>query len=164
MNRRLMPGLIAATVGAMMAIALYLQHGMGLEPCPLCMMQRVWLSAAGLIALLAFLHGPQRRGLRVYAALTLVACVVGGGFSIRQLYLQSLPPDRVPACGPGLEYMLQSFPLKDVLRAMVSGTGDCAKVDWSLFGISLPGYVLLGFVVIAGGAALQWRLAPQTSR
>lgn len=164
MNRRLMPGLIAATVGAMMAIALYMQHGMGLEPCPLCMMQRVWLSAAGLIALLAFLHGPQRRGLRVYAALTLVACVVGGGFSIRQLYLQSLPPDRVPACGPGLEYMLQSFPLKDVLRAMVSGTGDCAKVDWSLFGISLPGYVLLGFVVIAGGAALQWRLAPQTSR
>ena len=164
MNRRLMPGLIAATVGAMMAIALYMQHDMGLEPCPLCMMQRVWLSAAGLIALLAFLHGPQRRGLRVYAALTLAACVVGGGFSIRQLYLQSLPPDRVPACGPGLEYMLQSFPLKDVLRAMVSGTGDCAKVDWSLFGMSLPGYVLLGFVVIAGGAALQWRLAPQTSR
>ena len=148
----------------MMAVALYMQHVMGLEPCPLCMMQRVWLSLAGGIALLAFLHTPQRIGQRIYAFLTLLACLIGGGFSIRQLYLQSLPPDQVPACGPGLEYMLQTFPFRDVLRAMISGTGDCAKVDWTLFGVSIAGYMLLGFLALAAVAVLQWRRAPQKYR
>lgn len=164
MSSRLLAGVIAAAAGAMMAVALYMQHVMGLEPCPLCMMQRIWVSVAGVIALLGFLHGPQRTGQRSYASLTLLACLIGGGFSIRQLYLQSLPPDRVPACGPGLEYMLQTFPFKDVLRAMVSGTGDCAKVDWSLFGISIAGYMLLGFLALAAIALLQWLRAPKHYR
>ena len=159
MNNRYIAALIAAFAAGMMVIALYMQHVMGLEPCPLCMMQRVWVSVAGIIALLAYLHGPGRAGQQAYAALTLLACAIGGGFSIRQLYLQSLPPDQVPACGPGLDYMLQNFPFKDVLRAMISGTGDCAKVDWSLFGISIAGYVLLGFIALAALAILQWRRA-----
>ena len=157
MSTKLWPGLIAAGAGAMMAIALYMQHVMGLEPCPLCMMQRVWLSTAGIIALLAFLHDPKATGQRVYATLSLLACLVGAGFSIRQLYLQSLPPDQVPACGPGLDYMLQNFPFKDVLHAMINGTGDCAKVDWSLFGVSIAGYLLLGFIGLSLIAVVQWR-------
>ena len=161
MNSRYLPAMIAAAAAAMMAVALYMQHVMGLEPCPLCMMQRVWLSIAGIIALIAFLHAPRAVGRRIYGFATLLACLIGAGFSTRQLYLQSLPPDQVPACGPGLEYMLQAFPFKDVLRAMITGTGDCAKVDWSLFGVSIAGYMLMGFLALAAIAFLQTRPAPR---
>lgn len=156
LNARWIAGLIALGVAAMMGVALYMQYVMLLSPCPLCMMQRIWICIAGGIALLAFVHG---RALHRYAGFTALACVIGAGFSLRQLYLQSLPPDEVPACGPDLEYMLDTFPLSDVLKAMIMGTGNCAIVDWSLFGISIAGYVLMGFIGIIAFAALQYRLA-----
>ena len=156
MSARMIAGLIAAAVAGMMAVALYMQYVMLLAPCPLCMMQRIWVCLAGGVALLAFIHG---KGLRAYAGVTALCCVIGAGFSLRQLYLQSLPPDQVPACGPDLEYMLEAFPLADVLKAMIMGTGNCALVDWSLFGISIAGYVLMGFIALIGGAALQFRAA-----
>lgn len=87
----------------------------------------------------------------------MVAAVIGGGFSIRQLYLQGLPPDQVPSCGPDMSYMLEAFPLTDVLIAMTRGTGDCAEVAWSFLGISIPGWALVGFAALAVMAALQLR-------
>jgi len=84
----------------------------------------------------------------IYPLFGALAAVIGGGFSIRQLWLQSLPADQVPACGPDLQYMLEAFPLSDVLIAMTSGTGDCATVSWSLLGISIPGWVLLSFIAL----------------
>jgi len=74
-----------------------------------------------------------------------ISAIVGAGFSVRQLWLQSLPKDQIPACGPDLSYMLEAFPLSDVLAAMTSGTGDCAEVSWALLGISLPGWLLVFF-------------------
>ena len=133
------------TAGVFLGGALYMEHIMGLAPCPLCMMQRVWMLLVGLLALVGLAHRPNWG---IYPLLGVAAAGVGGGFSIRQLYLQSLPPELHPACGPDLGYMLDAFPLADVLIAMTSGTGDCAQVSWSLFGISIPGYALLGFVVL----------------
>ena len=131
--------------GGLLCVALYMEYAMGLAPCPLCMMQRLWVVIVGLLAWGSVVHNP-RWG--IYPLLGILASIVGGGFSIRQLHLQSLPADQVPACGPDLNYMLEVFPLSDVLVAMTQGTGDCATVSWSLFGISIPGWTLIGFVLL----------------
>ena len=112
-------------------------------------------AGAGLTALAALVHSP-RWG--IYPLLTMVAALVGGGFSIRQLYLQSLPADQIPACGPDMTYMLDNFPLSDVLAAMTRGTGSCAEVVWQ-FGLTIPGWALVGFVCIVILAAVQFRAA-----
>jgi len=159
MRPRLVAATIAIAAAAMMGIAFYLQYELGLEPCPLCMTQRICVSLAGAIALLAVLHD---RAYRVYAVATGLACVAGGGFAIRQLYLQGLPPDQVPACGPDLTYMLEAFPMADLLQAMLAGTGNCAAVDWSLFGISIAGWVLIGVTGLAALATWQFVSAGHT--
>jgi disulfide bond formation protein DsbB len=140
--------------GALLCIALLMEHVMGLAPCPLCMMQRLWVAMVGVIAYVGLLHNP-RWG--IYPLFGCVAAIIGGGFSIRQLWLQSLPADQVPACGPDLQYMLDVFPLSDVLIAMTSGTGDCAEVAWSFLGVSIPGWVLLGFAVLFATNVAQLR-------
>lgn len=145
---------------ALILIALYLEHVMGMEPCPLCMTQRIAVIAVGVVALLAFLHNPAKRGVRVYAVLGLLLAVGGAYFSSRQLWLQSLPPDQVPACGPALEYMMQVFPFMDVLKAMLHGDGNCAEVD-RLFGVSLALWTLLAFI---GMAAVNLFQAVRVSR
>lgn len=133
---------------ALMLIALYLEHVMGMEPCPLCMTQRIFVTAVGVIALLAFIHNPRKRGTIIYAVIGVLLAVAGGYFSSRQLWLQGLPPDQVPACGPGLSYMIEVFPFMDVLRAMLHGDGNCAEVD-RLFGVSLALWTLLAFIGMA---------------
>ena len=140
----------------LLSIALFMEHVMGLNPCPLCMMQRLWILVVGLIALGSLVHSP-RWG--IYPLIGIVACVVGAWFSIKQLWLQSLPADEVPACGPDLAYMIDAFPLSDILLAMTSGTGDCAAVSWSLLGISIPGWTLAGFVALAIMCTLQFLAA-----
>jgi protein dithiol:quinone oxidoreductase len=140
--------------GGLLSIALFMEHVMGLAPCPLCMMQRLWIAIVALIAYTSLLHNP-RWG--IYPLFGCLATIIGGGFSIRQLWLQSLPADQVPACGPDLQYMLEAFPLTDVLVAMTSGTGDCAQVSWSLLGISIPGWVLVGFLVLLACNVMQLR-------
>lgn len=130
-------------------IALYMQHGMGLYPCPLCITQRVFVIAVGLVALLAFAVNPRATGRRVFAGLGLLLCIVGGGVSSRQVYLQHLPEDQVPACGPDLEYLLNNFPLLDALDVLFRGDGNCAEVDWTLFGLSIAGQTLILFICLA---------------
>ncbi len=147
--------LIAFGSVALMAGALFMEYQMELEPCPLCILQRVMVIAAGMIALVAALHHPGLTGIRVYGALVALMAIIGGGISARQLWLQSLPPDEVPACGPGLEYLMDVFPLTDVLAKVLSGDGSCAEVVWSLFGISIPGWALLGFIGLTSLGLLQ---------
>jgi disulfide bond formation protein DsbB len=132
--------------GLLMAAALFMEHVMALEPCPLCIMQRVMVIATGVIALLAALHGPAKIGIQVYGALVVTTAAGGAMLSMRQLWLQSLPADQVPSCGPGLDYLLDVFPLTEVLTMILSGDGSCAEVVWSLFGISIPGWTLAGFI------------------
>lgn len=150
-----MAALIVAGTGFLLAGALVMEHVFDLDPCPLCLMQRVWFAFAGLISLAALLHSP-RWG--IYPLLTMLASVIGAGFSTRQLYLQSLPADQIPACGPDMSYMLDNFPLSDVLAAMTRGTGSCAEVAWQ-FGLTIPGWALVGFLTIFVLAVLQLRAA-----
>jgi len=135
-----------ALCGALVAGALVMEHFFDLVPCPLCLMQRIWFFIAGLATVAGLLHNP-RWG--IYPLLTGLAALTGGGFAIRQLWLQSLPADQVPACGPGIEYMIEVFPASEVLLAMTRGTGDCAVVEWSFLGVSIAGWALLGFGAIA---------------
>lgn len=120
-----------------MAFALYLQHVEGLEPCPLCILQRVAVFGVMGVLLVAIVHNPGRTGQRVYAGLALASALAGLGVAGRHVWLQYLPADQVPACGPGLEYMLDVFPLKDALSMVLSGSGECATVDWTFLGFSL---------------------------
>jgi disulfide bond formation protein DsbB len=146
---------ILAICGVALFGALVMEHAYAMVPCPLCLMQRVWFFAAGLFACLGLLHDP-RWG--IYPLLTLLAATVGGGFATRQLYLQSLPADQVPACGPDINYMIEYFPLSDVLIAMTQGTGDCAVVAWRFLGLSIPGWALVAFIIVIVLAILQLRV------
>lgn len=138
--------------GVLIAIALYMQHVMGLEPCPLCILQRVAVIGMGVVLLVAALHNPVGRGRRVYAGLTALVALFGLVTAGRNVWLQHLPPDRVPDCGPGLDYMLEVFPLSRTLELVFRGSGECAEVQWTFLGFSIPEWMLLVFAVyfIAG--------------
>lgn len=145
-NTRNLNWLIGLGCVFLIAVALYMEHVMELMPCPLCIFQRIAVIAAGFIALVAAIHNPGRLGSRVYGGLVVVASATGGAIAIRQLYLQSLPEDQVPACGPGLDYLMDVFPMTEVIQMVLTGDGSCAEVVWTLFGISIPGWTLIGFI------------------
>jgi|SRR5690625_5200339 len=142
-----------------MASALYLQHVGGLDPCPLCTFQRVGYIGAGVVFLLGALHNPGVVGRRIYAVLTALCALYGAGVAGRHIWLQNLPEDQVPECGPGLDYMLDVFPMKDVLAMVFSGSGECAEIDWTFLGITLPELALIGFIALLA-TALAWAFWP----
>ena len=146
---------VASIVG--MAFALYLEHVQGLNPCPLCIFQRVGLIGLGIISLIAFIHNPISNAFkRFYAFLGSLSILWSTGVAARHVWLQNLPPDKVPSCGPGLDYWLDTLPMKSVLQQVLSGSGECAVVDWTLLGFSLPVWSLLFF---AGLLAISiWQL------
>jgi disulfide bond formation protein DsbB len=127
----------------LMAYALYAQYFLDLAPCPLCVFQRVSVIALGIIFLVATLHNAGRVGSVMYALLLLLAAAGGVVAAGRHVWLQNLPPDKVPACGPGLDFMLDAFPLAEALKMVFSGSGECAEVSWSLLGLSMPAWVLI---------------------
>ncbi|RBP31926.1 thiol:disulfide interchange protein DsbB [Marinobacter pelagius] len=129
----------------LLGVAFYMEHVMGLEPCPLCWLQRFGFMGAGLVSLLAFLHGPTGWGVRVYGFLLALTAGTGLGIAGRQLWLQSLPADQVPACGPSVDYMLEVLPWMEVLTTALRGTGDCAAVVWRFLGLSIPGWTAVFF-------------------
>lgn len=139
--------LLGSIVG--MAFALYLEHVQGLDPCPLCIFQRVGLMAMGLVALIAFIHNPKNNLLkRGYSLLALLGIGWSVGVAARHVWLQHLPPDQVPACGPGLDYLVEALPFKQVLSQVLTGSGECAVINWSFLGQSLPFWSLLFFSVL----------------
>ncbi len=141
----------------LLAYAYYLQHG-GLEPCPLCIFQRMAVFALGVVFLLAFVHNAGRLGGRVYAVLMGLTALVGMGLSGRHIYIQALPEGSVPACGATLDYLMDVFPLTDVIRKVLTGSGECAKVDWELFGLSMPVWVFVAYLGLGGwGVVMNWR-------
>ncbi|HSB96407.1 MAG TPA: disulfide bond formation protein B [Spongiibacteraceae bacterium] len=144
--------LIAATIVGLFSIALYTQYVGGLDPCPLCMTQRFFYATTALIAVLAGLHNRQRR---LYGSLLAISALAGAAVAARQVWLQHLPPNEVPACGPSLEYMLQTLPFGDVLVKLFKGDGNCAVVDWRLFGLSMAEWSLVWFFILAAAGAWQ---------
>jgi len=138
---------------ALMAFGLYLQHAEGLEPCPLCILQRYAFVVSGVIALVAAIHGPGRVGAWIYAILLVLAAGTGAGIAGRQTWLQHNPP-KVLDCGPDLAYMIDSFPLGEILPKIFKGEGDCAKVVWKFLGLSIPEWALLWFIAIIVAAVV----------
>ena len=150
MKSRTANSLGALACAALLAYAYYAQFVMHLEPCPLCIFQRVGIFAVGVMFAAAALHDPVSWGRRVYAALLALAAGVTIGVAARQLYIQSLPPDAVPACGASLDFMLKVFPLTDVLVKVLTGSGECAKVDWRFLGLAMPAWVLIAAAALGG--------------
>jgi protein dithiol:quinone oxidoreductase len=128
---------------AMLGYAWYSQSVLKLEPCPLCIFQRVGVAAIATMFLLAALHHPRGWGARVYGALVAIAAMVTIGVAARHVYIQHLPEGSVPVCGASLEYLLDVFPLADVIRKVLSGSGECAKITWTLLTLSMPVWVLI---------------------
>lgn len=139
-----------ALCAALIAIALYFEHVMHLEPCPLCILQRVAVIALGVIFLVAGIHNPALTGRRIYAALALLTAGVGAAIAGRHVWLENLPEELVPACGPGLDYILGNFPLGRATELILRGSGDCTEVAWSFLGLSIPGWTLVAFIGFAG--------------
>lgn len=131
---------------------------MGLEPCPLCWLQRFGFIGAGLVSLVAFLHDPRGVGRRVYGVFMVLTAGAGLGVAGRQLWLQNLPEDQAPACGPSVDYLLDVLPWFEVLQTALKGTGDCAEVVWRFLGLSIPGWTAVFFsLVIIVGLAMMFR-------
>lgn len=145
---------------ALMGYALYAQHYLMLEPCPLCILQRIAVVGMGLVFLLAALHNPGGVGRFVYALLLVLPMSLGAIVAGRHAWLQMLPEDQVPECGPGLDYMWENFPLADVINMVFRGSGECADVDWQLLGLSMPAWVFIA--VIALGSVGIWNNARST--
>ena len=131
--------ILLACIG-LIATAFYMEYQLGLEPCPMCIVQRISVALAGAAALIGILHNKIDK---FYLGLTAFFSAAGGASAIRHLYLQSLPPDRVPSCGPDLNYLLDNNFVSDALVQLFIGDGNCAEVMWSLLGISIPGWVLI---------------------
>ena len=148
-----------ACLGGMLFV-LYLQHYEGLEPCPMCVFQRVAMVAAGLVFLIGALHAPHGWGRWVYSGLATLAAGAGAGIAGRHVWLQGLPPDQVPACGPTLDYLMDMLPFTEVVTTILRGDGNCAVIDWSFLGLALPAWALVAFA----GLVLLALAAPLVAR
>lgn len=133
----------------LLGYAYHLQFALHLEPCPLCIFQRLFYAGAGIVFFVAMLHNPDRIGGMAYGVLGVLLSIGGAAVAGRQVWLQHLPADQVPECGPGLDYMLDAFPLNQTLRMVLKGSGECAKVNWRFLGFSIAEWSLLIFVLLA---------------
>jgi disulfide bond formation protein DsbB len=141
-----------AICAALIGFAIFSQLQWGLEPCPLCIFQRIAFAALGLVFLIAGLHAPRRAGGRgVYGGLGFLAAAVGIGIAGRHVWLQLYPPP-IPACGAPLDFMRETMSTTSVIRNVLTGTGDCGNVDWTFLGLSMPAWSLIWFVLLAGFA------------
>jgi disulfide bond formation protein DsbB len=134
----------------MLGFGYYLQFVVGLEPCPLCILQRIMLLATGIAFLAAAVHHPVRSpGAVIYAGVIALCAAIGAAIAARHTWIQHLPEDQRPACGPSLEFMLETFgPVKSLGR-ILRGSGECGKVDWTLLSFSIPEWTLAAFLVFA---------------
>ncbi|MGA8049348.1 MAG: disulfide bond formation protein B [Burkholderiales bacterium] len=142
----------ALACAALLGAAYYLQYFQGQDPCPLCLVQRVFYLCAGIVFLVGALHGPKSWGATVYGVLAMLFAAGGLATAVRQVYLQHLPPEKVPACGPDLPFMLENFPISRTLTFLVRGSGQCAEVNWRFLGLSIAEWSLIcfsGFIVYA---------------
>jgi disulfide bond formation protein DsbB len=152
-SNRTLFALAALVCAALLAYGFYLQYGPSqLEPCPLCLVQRGFFFAVLAVCALGAIHGPRGWGAAVYALVAFVFTAGGIATAGRQVWLQHLPEDQVPQCGPDLYFMMENFPLSRMLKVLFQGAGECAKVDWTFLGLSIAEWSLGWFVALAIGS------------
>lgn len=161
MNRMMLKPRVCFSIGllacaSVLGVGVYLQFVEELEPCPLCISQRLLFLATGLIFLFGTMHGQLSR---FYASLSFLSALIGASVSARHVWLQHLPPEQVPECSPGIEYVFQHFPIADTIKLMLTGTGECAKVDWTLLGLAIPAWALIAFLGLSVLSVLAFRQA-----
>lgn len=147
-NPRIAFGLPALGCALLLAFGYYLQYVQGLQPCPLCLVQRGFYYAVIATCVAAAIHAPRRGGQALYAVVTALFAAGGAAAAARQVWLQHLPPDKVPQCGPDLYFMLENLPLATTIRRLITGTGECAVVDWTFLGFSIAEWSLVAFSAI----------------
>lgn len=163
-NRRLanFAGFLACV--ALLAYALYAQFHLGLDPCPLCIFQRIAIAALGVVFLIAALHHPASAwGARVYAVLIALAALSAVGVAARHLYVQHLPPGSLPSCGAPLEVLLKFTPVMQVIRKVLTGSGECSEVTWRFLGLAMPAWVLI-CALILGAFGVSANASPSARR
>lgn len=142
-----------ACAGLLADAVFYMQEQLGLDPCPMCILQRYNFIAIGVIALIAAIHNPAGpKGVRIYSGLIILFALVGGGIAIRHSYLQHFPPAS-ETCGTDLEFLLNTFPLTQALPKIFAGSGSCSAITWRFLGLTIPEWALVWFVIL-GGLAL----------
>ena len=143
-------------ISALLIAVFYMERHLGLAPCPLCILDRVVITVIAILCLLAWLQNPSVFGQRIYAVLILLHGLIGTLLAGRHIYLQNLPADKVPNCLPDLDYMLETFPVQEILSSILSSAGECATVSWTFMGMSIPQQTLLLFIVLSiiGGTVL----------
>jgi protein dithiol:quinone oxidoreductase len=140
----------ALASAGLLGFGYFLQFFQGQDPCPLCLLQRGFYFLLIFIFVPAAIHSPPAGiGRIAYGVLAFLAAAGGGGVAIRQVYLQHLPPDQVPACGPDLFYMVENLPIARTLSLLFRGSGQCAEVKWRFLGLSIAEWSLVWFVLFA---------------
>jgi disulfide bond formation protein DsbB len=142
----------ALAVAGLFSAAMVLQYVLRQDPCPLCMLQRVIFVVIGALFFIAALHHPLRLGVRIYSALITLFALGGVATASRHIWLQHLPKDQVPACGPGLDYMLQNFPVAEVWQELMHGSGECAEKGWTFLTLGIPEWSLIWYVLLGAWA------------
>ena len=153
-GRRLANAAGLAIVVALMSYAYYQQHVVGLDACPLCILQRIAMMALGAVFLAAALHAPRGAGARAYGVLGGLAALTGMGISGWHVRMQNLPPAEVPTCGPGFDYLVDAFGWFEGLAMIFTSSGECAVVNWTFLGLSMPAWVFVWFVALGALAVV----------
>lgn len=151
-RRRLAYFLGFAVCIGLMAWALWLQYGLGLEPCPLCALQRIAVVALGVLFLVAALHNPGPIGAIVYGGMAFVVGAVGAGLAAWHVWIQAQPSGGAQACGTGVAYLLETLPFADVIATVLKGSGDCAEQGWQFLGLGIPSWTFAFFVAMVAAA------------
>tara|TARA_B100000242_G_scaffold229519_1_gene169691 strand:+ start:514 stop:1026 length:513 start_codon:yes stop_codon:yes gene_type:complete len=153
-RRRILGSILSASI-YLLLFAFYMEYQLGLEPCPMCIVQRIGIALAGLIALIAIIH---HKNLNWYFGLITLVTLGAAASASRHLYLQSLPLDQIPSCGPDLAYLIKFSYFGDALKMLFVGDGNCSEIVWSLLGISIPGWVLIACIQILLMASIAFKV------
>jgi disulfide bond formation protein DsbB len=137
---------------ALLAYAYYVQFELGIEPCPMCIFQRIVFIVMAILFLVGAIQNPQARGRRVYALLLVLTAGIGVGIAARHLWVQHQPPDLMAGCAPGWNYMISNFPISKALKMAFTGSADCAQVSWTFLDLSMPFWTLVCYVLLGAGA------------
>lgn len=139
-------GLVLCVASLLFAI-FYLEKTLYLDPCPLCILDRVLILGLGVIFLLALLHNSKSFFAKIYGGFCIILSLIGVLLASRHIWLQNLPKDQVPECGPDIYFMLETLPIFEVLKSVLTGSGSCADVSWTFVGLTIPEQTLILFIV-----------------